>query len=411
VRREFEIVDAVSNDLTKPLGIEPSEARAWSFRLPVRQILGAALLVGVTSLALYIGFVDDPLGGEPHALVPIELKIPRAEGDERNPGEVVPPRAPEMAQQPDSRPRASAGEVESASGVSVVRPDGAGPPPSLVIKVPASPTLGPAPDPRLVERTRNGILPRIGADGSRPAEIYARPAGMLPGGVRPMARVAIVVGGLGIGQTATAAAVSKLPPAVTLAFAPYGSDLEQQVTRAREDGHEVMLQAPMEPFDFPDNDPGPHTLTVEAKAQDNLERLHWVMARFTGYIGLVNFMGARLTAQEAALSPILREIGARGLVFLDDGSSSRSLAGTVGAAVRTPTGRADVVLDTVARPDAIDKELERLEQIARRRGVAIATASALPVTVDRVANWARALESRGVLLVPVSSAILQGEQR
>jgi hypothetical protein len=172
-----------------------------------------------------------------------------------------------------------------------------------------------------------------------------------------------------------------------------------------------MLQAPMEPFDFPDNDPGPHTLTVDAKAQDNIERLHWVMARFTGYVGLVNFMGAKLTAHETALAPILREIGERGLVFLDDGSSARSLAGTVGAAVRAPTVRADVVLDTVARADAIDQELERLEQSARRRGLAIATASALPVTIDRVARWARTLEARGVLLVPVSSAFLQGAQR
>jgi uncharacterized protein len=404
-------VDAVSNDLMKPLGIEPSEARAWSFRLPVRQALGAALLVAVGCLALYVAVVDDPLGGEPHALVPIESKLPRPEADERSPQQAAPPSAKDIAQNPDTRPRTSAGDVENASGVSVIRPDGAGPPPSLVIKVPTSSALNPAPDARLIERTRNGILPRIGLDGSRPAEVYARPAGTLPGGARPMARVAIVVGGLGIGQTATAAAIAKLPAPVTLAFAPYGSDLDQHVTRAREDGHEVMLQAPMEPFDYPDNDPGPHTLTADSKTQDNLERLHWVMARFTGYVGLVNFMGARLTARETALAPVLREIGERGLLFLDDGSSSRSLVGTVGATLRTPTARGDLVLDTVARADAIDKELDRLEQIARRRGLAIATASALPVTIDRIAQWARTLESRGVLLVPVSSAFLNGDQR
>jgi polysaccharide deacetylase 2 family uncharacterized protein YibQ len=409
VRREFDIVDAVSNDLTKPLGIEASAARGWSYRPPARQILAAALLVGISTLALYVAFVDDPFGGEPHALVPIESKLSRPEADMANAREAA-PRPPDVAQQPDTRQRANAGEVESASGVSVVRPDGVGPPPSLVIKVPTSSALTPAPDPRLIERTRNGILPRIGPDGARPAEVYARPEATLPNGA-PVARVAVVVGGLGIGHAATAAAISKLPAAVTLAFAPYGSDLDQHVTRAREDGHEVMLQAPMEPFDFPDNDPGPHTLTVDAKAQDNIERLHWVMARFTGYVGLVNFMGAKLTAHETALAPILREIGERGLVFLDDGSSARSLAGTVGAAVRAPTVRADVVLDTVARADAIDQELERLEQSARRRGLAIATASALPVTIDRVARWARTLEARGVLLVPVSSAFLQGAQR
>ena len=32
------------------------------------------------------------------------------------------------------------------------------------------------------------------------------------------------------------------------------------VARAREAGHEVLLEVPMEPFDYPDNDPGPQTL-------------------------------------------------------------------------------------------------------------------------------------------------------
>jgi hypothetical protein len=220
-----------------------------------------------------------------------------------------------------------------------------------------------------------------------------------------------VVGGLGISQTATAEAIAKLPSDVTLAFAPYGGDLEKHVAAARDDGHEVMLQAPMEPFDYPDNDPGPHTLTVSAKPQENIARLHWVMGRFTGYVGVLNYMGGKLTADEGAFTPVLREIGARGLVFMDDGSSTRSLAGTVGPAVQTQTARADLVIDRTPRPDAVDKQLERLEQIARQRGFAMGSASALPVSIDRVAQWARSLEARGVLLVPVSSAFAAGERR
>ena len=47
---------------------------------------------------------------------------------------------------------------------------------------------------------------------------------------------------------------------VTFAFTPYGTDLERWVARARGEGHEVLLQIGMEPFDYPDNDPGPQTL-------------------------------------------------------------------------------------------------------------------------------------------------------
>ncbi|HYF55449.1 MAG TPA: divergent polysaccharide deacetylase family protein, partial [Salinarimonas sp.] len=177
------------------------------------------------------------------------------------------------------------------------------------------------------------------------------------------------------------------------------------VARARDDGHEVFLQVPMEPFDYPDNDPGPHTLTVKARAAENLDRLHWTMGRFAGYVGVVNFMGARLTADEASLAPILREIGARGLGFLDDGSSSRSQSLTAAGRTGVPAARAERVLDAVPRAEEIDRELARLEEAARRGGVAIATASALPLTVERIARWAKGLEAKGILLVPASAAM------
>jgi len=191
---------------------------------------------------------------------------------------------------------------------------------------------------------------------------------------------------------------------VTLAFAPYGADLDKTVAAARSEGHEVMLQVPMEPFDYPDSDPGPHTLTTRAKPQENLDKLHWALGRFTGYTGVVNFMGAKLTSDEAALAPILREIGGRGLVFLDDGSSSRSLVGAVAPSARVPAARVDLVLDGTTQAEAVDRELGRLEEMAKKRGFAIGTASALPATVERILRWSRSLEAKGIQLVPVSSA-------
>ena len=150
--------------------------------------------------------------------------------------------------------------------------------------------------------------------------------------------------------------------------------------------------------------------TARGKTLDNFDKLHWAMGRFTGYIGLVNFMGAKLTADGAALSPILREIGGRGLVFLDDGSSSRSVAGAVAAAAQVPAARADIVVDGAPQAEAIDKELARLEEMAKKRGLAIGAASALPLTVDRVARWARSLEAKNIQLVPVSSAFMSEER-
>ena len=161
-------------------------------------------------------------------------------------------------------------------------------------------TRAPAPDRRLVEKTRHGVLPRIGADGSRPADDLCPPR-CLPASRRDAPRIAILVGGLGLSQSVTADAVTKLPGAVTLAFAPMATELDRQAARARDDGHEVMLQVPMEPFDYPDNDPGAAHPAAAAHPADNLDKLHWSMSRFPGYTGIVNYMGARFTSTEAAL--------------------------------------------------------------------------------------------------------------
>jgi polysaccharide deacetylase 2 family uncharacterized protein YibQ len=189
---------------------------------------------------------------------------------------------------------------------------------------------------------------------------------------------------------------------VTLAFTPYGADLARWIARARGAGHEILLQLPMEPFDYPDNDPGPQTLLSSLSLEQNLDRLHWFLSRFQGYIGVTNFMGARFTSSEAALAPVLRDLAKRGLVYLDDGSSPRSLAQTVAGSVKLPFLKADVVVDAAPNWAAIDAALDRLEKLAAERGFAVGSASALPISIERIARWVKAAEGRGIRVVPLS---------
>ena len=218
-----------------------------------------------------------------------------------------------------------------------------------------------------------------------------------------------MVGGLGIGANTTADALRKLPGPITLAFAPYGGDLERQVARARETGHEVLLQMPMEPFDYPDNDPGPQTLLTSIDAAQNLDRLHWLMSRFQGYVGIVNYMGGRFSASEQAMAPVLREAATRGLIYLDDGSSARSLASQIAGANNLAFAKADLVIDQVPTPADVDRALGRLETVARARGIAVGFAGALPVSIDRIARWIKAAESRGIQLVPITAVVARAK--
>jgi uncharacterized protein len=178
-----------------------------------------------------------------------------------------------------------------------------------------------------------------------------------------------------------------------------------QAARARTGGHELLLQVPMEPFDYPDNDPGPQTLLTSLDSGANVDRLQWLLSRLQGYVGVASSMGGRFTASEQALAPVLRETAKRGLIYFDDGSSARSLASQIAGANNLAFAKADLVLDTVPAAADVDRALSRLEALAKERGVAVGIASALPISVERIARWAKTAESRGILLIPISAAV------
>ncbi|MDB5545249.1 MAG: hypothetical protein JWO64_2398, partial [Hyphomicrobiales bacterium] len=271
-----------------------------------------------------------------------------------------------------------------------------------VARGPRDASLALAPDPRLIAQGPHGPLPRIGRDGARPADVYARP--LTPGVSAAAPRIAIVLTGLGLDAAFSTRAVEALAPAITLAYAAYGENIESQAEQARAAGHELLLQAPMEGF-AESHSGAPRTLAANAPRERTLDALHWHMSRFPGYIGLTNFSGARFMSTPQAFAPVLQDMADRGLVFLDDGASPRSLTTALAAATGAEAARADVVLDMSQKPEAIDAALRQLERLARERGSAIGVASAGSQSIDRIARFTQGLAVRGVALVPVSSLL------
>lgn len=254
------------------------------------------------------------------------------------------------------------------------------------------------PNEDLLEETSDGKIPIIGLDGTRPMDQYARPWSGARG-----TRIAIVVGGLGLSQTGTQRAIRELPGEVTLAFAASGNSLSRWMQEARRGGHEILLQMPLEPFDYPQNDPGLYTLRTDLGEAKNLAELHRAMAQVTNYTGIVNFMGGRFLSDADALEPVIRDISSRGLLFLDDGSSAQSLSGTIAGAVEAPHAFADLQLDGDLSREAILKKLDELERVARRNGTAIGMASAFDESVDAIREWCEEASGRGIEIVGVAS--------
>ncbi|WP_424363378.1 divergent polysaccharide deacetylase family protein [Methylocystis parvus] len=392
----------MTDELNEPLGREPRRPAADAASSPRRPVVAVAgALVAAGAIALYLA-PKDPFGGEPYAVAKIEPAKPP------EPASAPPPQQQQtVAAAEPVLPGNELGisEIEQLSGVKVTRHGGEGSTARIIrIDPPSGVKLAPAPDRRVVEKGRYGLLPRIGADGARPMDVYSRPFVTGPT-IKPGApRLALVVGGLGLNAQYSLDAIEQLPEGVTLAFAPYGTDLDRLVAQARTRGHEALLQAPMEPFDYPQNNPGPHTLVTGAQ-DGGADDMQWLMSRFAGYAGVMNHLGGRFMADENALYGALSEIAQRGLFFLDDGASPQSLAGKLAPKLSLPNGKVDVILDQRATPQSIDAALAQLETLARDKGAAIGFANATPATVARIARYARDLERRGIALAPVSATL------
>jgi uncharacterized protein len=397
-----------------------------------------ALVVAASTVFLVLGlgvvglaYFPDPDAGEP--VVVLDVAVPEGAGLEpANSESQAAPTPPSSAQTPAAPAPAQAG----ANGDATLPPGFAVDPTSPVQPLPeAVPQKAPGAAPStpmqqasteaptaaiggdagldsgmpddpakvaaLVEQSQYGPLPKVGPDGKRPADVYAaqtRYAGKAAPG--EPARIAILVDGIGLPDGVSMAVIKGLPAPVSVACGAYGRNLQEGILRARQDGHEVLLQIPLEPENYPSTDPGPHTLLTTLPPEENLKRLQWLMSRYTGYVGLTNHMGAKFEATPASLVPVLEEVKARGLLYVDDGSVKTSTGGQIASSIGLDYSVADVQLD-----GDVAKGLAELETLAKQKGSAIGVASAKPATIKQIIEWASKLEAKGIVLVPVSAAV------
>jgi uncharacterized protein len=383
----------MASDLDAPLSRRKAKSAptaAGRRHLPIARLASAGIVVLLLVVASRVMLVNDPSGGRPSAEVAINST--------HNANSVVGDNATQPAQGAITvGPEIPLSEIDAAASASIDTVEPREPADAAIVAPDEAGNLA-----DLVEETEYGAIPRIAGTGETPFASYAR-ASVSPTTAGGQPLIAIVVTGLGLNLSGSLEAIEKLPDTVTLAFAPYGKNLERTVGSAQAEGHEIFLEVPLEPFDYPENDPGPDTLLTGQAPRDNMRKLYKVMSRFGGYAGIINNMGARFTASGADFGPMMEELGARGLGYLDDGSSNRSLAPQLAQANRVPFNRADMMLDGNPARAPILEQLAALEAKAREQGSAIGVISALPVSVQTIAEWARGLEEKGILIVPASA--------
>ena len=261
--------------------------------------------------------------------------------------------------------------------------------------------------PHITEETEDGPLPMVATDGRQPWLEYSR--GFKRADRKP--RIALIVTNLGLSATYTKAALKLLPEDITLSFSHVAPRLKSWIREARQKGHEVLMDIPMEPLGFPKNDPGRATLLTSSNEVENLNRLEHVMKKAGGYVGLLGTLGTKFMLHSETFLPILKTIKQRGLIYVDSRSTSRSLGPELASSIQLPKAFNNIFIDKEPSNQKIQSKLDELEKIALKKRFAVGIAQPFPLTIEILSQWAEKLKAKQISLAPITAVVDKQSQR
>jgi uncharacterized protein len=171
---------------------------------------------------------------------------------------------------------------------------------------------------------------------------------------------------------------------------------------AAQAGMEVILDLPMEPYRFPEVDPGPGALLMAMSPQELRAQVGAHLASVPGAVGVTNHMGSRMTEDRTRMRAVLEVLAGRRLFLVDGLESNLSVAYDEAKALGLRAGRRQIVVDHAAG-EAGDRE--RWDEVAwwvERHGEVIVIAHGHPLTARLLREYVPRWEARGIRLVPVS---------
>jgi hypothetical protein len=230
--------------------------------------------------------------------------------------------------------------------------------------------------------------------------LVAASAGAAPA-TRPT--IAIIIDDVGDGLADGRRAIA-LPGAVTLSILPHTPFGPRLAEEAHQRGKQVMLHLPMEALEALDPEPG--EIAADMPALEMTMTLAHDLRSVPHAAGVNNHRGSRLTQNGAAMATLMQALRAQGpLFFVDSLTSASSLAARVARQHGVPSLARDVFLDNDRDPQAIAGQFERLVDIAKRRGHALAIGHPYPETLALLERRLPGLAARGILLVDPSTML------
>jgi len=255
-----------------------------------------------------------------------------------------------------------------------------------------------APIQGLSRQSPYGLIPKRGNSGNTAFASYAK-SYKTPVNAK---RAAIIVGGLGLNAEVTTRAILTLPEQVTLSFAAHSPQLQNWIDQARENGHEVLLEIPMEANGETPN-LSARTLTVTDDIAANTRNLDWLLSRGSGYFAVTNYNGDKFLSRSDMVAPVMSYLQDAGLGMIFDNSFNAVALPALATTEKLPYIEAEMILDEINSRALTDAKLSELGSKALTGDQPIGIGFAYPSTLAAISAWAIEAPEKGIVLVPASS--------
>ncbi|AIF80879.1 hypothetical protein I862_01580 [endosymbiont of Acanthamoeba sp. UWC8] len=217
--------------------------------------------------------------------------------------------------------------------------------------------------------------------------------------IRP--KVALLVDGLGLSRSETISAV-EMDALIALGFSPYSQDVINWINKGVSGGHEVYINLPMHPAEYPANDAGSLALMNNLSVEENLLRLKLITFKSDKIKGVISGAREIFTDSKDDILPILGFLKQKKLSYIYGGEVNNESLDDLSEALNVNYIDINITIDDELDVEAVKSNLLRLENMAKVRGFALGKFHAYPMSVKAINEWIGELNNSEVMLVPVS---------
>lgn len=194
---------------------------------------------------------------------------------------------------------------------------------------------------------------------------------------------------------------------IAFSILPYGSHSADMAEIAHRAGREVILHLPMEPHNFPEENPGEGALFLQMDDGELVKQIEMDLEAIPHIRGVNNHMGSRFMENEAKLSVIMQRIKEKKLFFVDSMTTTHSTGQHVAEKLRVPFAVRKIFIDN---GHDFDDTYNRLINIMGRKNNGKPEPMLLighphPGTIRALRKSIPLLKEKKIEIVPVSDII------